>query len=250
MRWLCFLLAPSALAQAPRAHAKLLRFDLAALPVTRDSFVFRVRGEPRGWAAWQYEVKSVETGQQLIFTAQSELQPAATEQLRVVADRQTGAPLSFFHHVESFSPQSDTVMIEHDLDVRDGRVEGRRRSTDRKGAVTIAPVRVPLPAGVVWSSYEWFALPGVAAAAGDSLVGRGYTEFGDSVETFTVVAEVPRTIQVPAGQFDVLPLVAGGLRLYVTRAAPRRVVKGETPDGSFTFELVHSGPPVTLQPEH
>ncbi len=247
MRWLCFLLAADALAQAPRASAKPLRFDLAALPVTRDSFVFRVRGEERGWAVWQYEVKSMETGQQVVFTVESELEPADTEHLRVVADRLTGAPVSLFHHVESFAPQSDTVMVEHDLDVRDGRVEGRRRAAGRKAGVTIAPIRVPLPAGVAWSNYQWFAAPGLAAAPGDTLVGRGYTEFGDSIETYTVVAEALQTIQVPAGQFAVLPLVTGGLRLYVSRAVPRRVVKGETPDGAFTFELVRSGPPVPAQ---
>jgi hypothetical protein len=169
MRWLCFLLAPDALAQAPRPPAKPLRFDLAALPVTRDSFVFRVR-----------------------------------------------------------------------------RVEGRRRTVGRKAGVTIAPIRVQLPAGAVWSSYQWFAAPGLAASAGDSLVGKGYSEFGDSVETLVVVAEAVRTIQVPAGQFVALPLVAGGMRIYVSRMVPRRVVKGETPDGTFTFELVHSGPPVPV----
>jgi hypothetical protein len=247
MRWLCFLLATNASAQASRPAPTPLRFDLSALPVTRDSFVFRVRGEERGWAVWQYEVKSVETGQQVVFTAQSELQPVASERLRVVADRLTGTPVSYFHHVESFAPQSDTVMVEHDLVVRDGRVEGRRRAAGRKAGVTIVPIHVPLPAGVVWSTYRWFAAPGVAAAAGDSLVGRGYTEFGDSVETFAVVAQAVRTIQVPAGQFEVLPLMAGGLRLYVSRTAPRRVVKGETPDGAFTFELVHSGPPTPAE---
>ena len=249
MRWLCFLLAPNALAQAPRPPVKPLRYDLAALPITRDSFVFRVRGAVRGWAVWQYEVQAVETGQQIVFTAASELEPADSEHLRVVADRLTGAPLSLFHHVESFAPQSDTVMVEHDLGVKDGRVEGRRRAAGRKTGVTIAPIHVQLPAGVAWSNYQWFAAPGLSVSAGDTLVGRGYTEFGDSIETYRVVAEAPRTIQVPAGQFAVLPLVSGGLRLYVSRTAPRRVVKGETPDGAFTFELVHSGPPVTLQTE-
>ena len=244
MRWLCFLLAADALAPAPRAPVKPLRYDLAALPVTRDSFVFRVRGEERGWAVWQYEVQSVESGQQVVFTAASELQPADSERLRVVADRLTGAPVSLFHHVESFAPRSDTVMVEHDLDVRAGRVEGRRRAAARKAGVTIAPIHVQLPAGVAWSNYQWFAAPGLAVAAGDTLEGRGYTEFGDSIETYRVVAESLRTIVVPAGQFAVLPLVTGGLRIYVSRTTPRRVVKGETPDGGFTFELVHSGPPI------
>jgi hypothetical protein len=135
-------------------------------------------------------------------------------------------------------------MVEHDLDVKDGHVEGRRRAAGRKTGLTIAPIRVQLPAGVAWSNYQWFAAPGLAVSAGDTLVGRGYTEFGDSIETYQVVAEALRTIQVPAGQFVVLPLVTGGLRVYVSRTAPRRVVKGETPDGAFTFELVHSGPPI------
>ena len=242
MRWLCFLLVTDAAAQAARP-AKPVHFNFAALPVTRDSFVFKVRGEVRGWAVWQYEVKAVETGQQVVFTALSELQPVDAESLHVVVDRLTGAPVSYFHHVDSFAPHSDVVMIEHDLDVVAGRVDGRRRVTHRKGAVAIAPIHVQLPAGAVWSNYQWFAAPGLAAAAGDSLVGKGYTEFGDSVETFAVVAGAIRTITVPAGEFEVLPLMAAGLRLYVSRTAPRRVVKGETPDGTFTFELVQSEPP-------
>ena len=107
MRWLCFLLAPSTAAQAPRPPAKPLRFDLAALPITRDSFVFRVRGEVRGWAVWQYEVKSVETGQQVVFTVASELEPADTEHLRVVTDRLTGAPLSLWKGTDGDPPDVD-----------------------------------------------------------------------------------------------------------------------------------------------
>jgi len=39
--------------QAP----KPLRFDLTALPVARDSFVFYLNGEERGQAVWQYEIQ-------------------------------------------------------------------------------------------------------------------------------------------------------------------------------------------------
>ena len=51
-------------------------------------------------------------------------------------------------------------------------------------------------------------------------------------------------IRVPAGRFDVLPLKARGFRVFVTRAEPRRVVKGETLDGVFSFELAGTGPVV------
>ena len=82
------------------------------------------------------------------------------------------------------------------------------------------------------------------AVPGDSLAVPAYKEFDDSLVTLSFIAETPATIQVPAGRFDVLPLRSGGFRIYVTRTGPRRVVKGETLDGGFSFELVQSGPVV------
>jgi hypothetical protein len=246
MRWLSFLLvastAAAARAQAPRA-AKPLRFDFTLAPELRDSFVFHVRGEERGWAVWQYEIHSDETGQQVLYTAASELRPVEAESLRIVVNRITGAPVATFHRLDFFSPGTDTVQLEHDLDVRRGEVTGRRRARTRKGEVRLTPVSTSLPAGVVWSDYQFFAAPLALALPGDSLVGLGYSEFADSLQALVLVAETPTTVIVPAGSFDVLPLRAGGFRLYVTRTEPRRVVKGETLDGVFTFELAGTGRP-------
>src|SRR2546425_7468816 len=58
MRWPCFLLLASLpLASATTAQTtgsasspKSLTFDVAQVPATRDSFVFRLRGQERGWA--------------------------------------------------------------------------------------------------------------------------------------------------------------------------------------------------------
>jgi len=229
MPWLCFLLA-STVAQAP----KPLRFDLAALPAARDSFVFYLNGEERGQAVWQYEIQ----GNQLVFTATSELRPADAESLRVVMDRRTGAPLSSFHRISVFNPQSDTVLVEHDLTVRQGRVEGTRRVGLRNGTVATQPVRTSLPADVVWSDYGLLAAPVAVAAPGDVVQGRAYSEFGDSLTTLRLVAEPPATVTVPAGTFDTAPLRSAVLRVYVTRTTPRRLVKGESLDGVFRFELV------------
>jgi len=229
MPWLCFLLASTA-AQVP----KPLRFDLAALAAARDSFVFYLNGEERGQAVWQYEIQ----GDHLVFTASSELRPADAESLRVVMDRRSGAPVSSFHRISVFNPLSDTVLVEHDLTVRQGRVEGTRRVGLRDGHVATQPVRTALPPGAVWSDYGLLAAPAAVAAPGDVVQGRAYSEFGDSVTTLTLVAEPPATITVPAGTFETLPLRSAVVRLYVTRAAPRRVVKGESLDGAFRFELV------------
>src|SRR4029077_321224 len=79
-------------------------------------------------------------------------------------------------------------------------------------------------------------------APGDSLAVPAYKEFTDSMTTLSFVAEPPTTIRVPAGQFDVQPLKSGNFRIFATRTGQRRVVKGETLDGVFAFELVHWGP--------
>jgi len=96
----------------------------------------------------------------------------------------------------------------------------------------------------VLSDYSLFAAAVTNALPGDSLVARAYSEFGDSLATLSFVAEAPVTIEVPAGRFEVLPLTSGGFRVFTTRSGVRRVVKGETLDGVFSFQLAATGPVV------
>ena len=250
MRWLCFLLlasppltsAATAQTSGPATRPKSLQFDVAQVPATRDSFVFRLRGEERGWAVWQYEIRPLEITQELVYTATSEFRPVEEERLRVVVNRQTGQPISTFHHIDLFSPRSDTVMVEHDLEVKRGEISGRRRVGTRSGGVQTVPVSKPFAAGTVFSDYVFLAGAVSNAVPGDSLAVPAYKEFDDSLVVLTFVAESPTTIEVPAGRFDVLPLRSGGFRIYATRSGPRRVVKGETLEGGFSFELARSGP--------
>jgi hypothetical protein len=250
MRWLCFLLLASpaltsgATAQTAGSSPKVLQFDVAQVPATRDSFVFRLRGEERGWAVWQYEIRSLEMTQELVYTATSEFRPVEEERLRVVVNRLTGQPMSTFHHIDLFSPRSDTVMVEHDLEVKRGEISGRRRVGTRSGGVKIVPVSRPFAPGTVFSDYVFIAGAVSNAVPGDSLGVPAYKEFDDSLVTLSFIAETPTTIEVPAGRFDVLPLRSGGFRIYATRTGPRRVVKGESLVGGFSFELVQSGPVV------
>ena len=245
MRWLCFLLVASpAAARAQATATKSLRFDVASVPATRDSFVFYLRGQERGWAVWQYEIRQLETTQELVYTARSEFRPIEEEQLRVVLNRLTGEPISTFHHIDLFSPLSDTVMVEHDLEVKRGEISGRRRVGTKSGEVKIVPVSRPFATGTVLADYVFIAGAVTNAAPGDSLGAPAYKEFADSLVTLSFVAGQPVTIDVPAGRFEALPLRSGGFRIYVTRTGIRRLVKGETLNGTFSFELVKSGPPV------
>src|SRR2546423_7912592 len=147
MRWPCFLLLASLpLASAATAQTtgsasspKSLKFDVAQVPATRDSFVFRLRGQERGWAVWQYEIRPLEMTQEVIYTAASEFRPVEEERLRVVVNRLTGQPISTFHHIDLFSPGSDTVMVEHDLEVKRGEISGRRRVGAGSGRGRIVP---------------------------------------------------------------------------------------------------------------
>src|SRR5438094_5281735 len=177
MRWPCFLLLASLpLASAATAQTtgsasspKSLKFDVAQVPATRDSFVFRLRGEERGWAVWQYEIRLLETTQELVYTAMSEFRPIEEERLRVVVNRATGRPISSFHHIDLFSPRSDTVMVEHDLEVKRGEIAGRRRVGTRSSGVPIVPVRRPFGPGTVLSGYVFLAGAVSNAVPGGSL---------------------------------------------------------------------------------
>src|SRR5438270_12719738 len=203
MRWLCsLLLASPALAAAQGSGSPSLHFDFAAIPATRDSFVFHLRGQERGWAVWQYEIRPLETTQQLVYTARSEFRTVEEERERVVLDRLTGAPVSTFHHIDLFSPTSDTVMVEHDLEVRHGEISGRRRVGTKSGELKIIPVSRPFAAGTVLADYVFIAGAVSNVAPGGSLGGPADKGFGESLTTLSFVAESPTTIRVPAGRFD------------------------------------------------
>src|SRR5437899_8574165 len=135
MRWLCFLLLANPYPLAAQASPKPLRFDLESLTAKRDSVVFFLRGAERGYAVWQYEIRPLEMTQRILYTARSEFRPVEQESLRVVLNRLTGEPIATFHHIDLFSPTSDTIMVEHDLEVNRGEIGGRRRVGTRDGEV-------------------------------------------------------------------------------------------------------------------
>ena len=114
----------------------------------------------------------------------------------------------------------------------------------RSGAVQIIPVSRALPPGAVLSDYIFIAAAVTNAVPGDSLAVPAYSEFGDSIATLSFVALAPVTIDVPAGRFEVMPLRSGGFRVFTARTGVRRVVKGETLDGQFSFQLAGTGPVV------
>ena len=252
MRWLCFLLASSAAAQGAvpgggPAPARSLRFDLGLIPTTRDSFGIFIRRALRGYFVWQYEIQQAEQRQIVVYTESSELQPIEEDRLRVELDRVSGLPVSSYYHVDLFNP-TDTIMREHDLRVADGRVVGRLRAGTKDGRFHTIEVNTVLPPGAVWFRYQLYAAAVTNAEPGDSLSVPDYIEDLDSTGVLTMVAGQPTSIRVPAGQFEVLPLRTNEFRVYVTRTGPRRVVKGETVDGTFSFELLRSAAVVPSQP--
>src|SRR5260370_8633486 len=160
MRWLCFLLLRHPAATAAKGSSpKPLRFDLTALEATRDSFVFRLRGEDRGWAVWQYAIRSREITQELVYTVTSEFRPLEEERLRVVLNRLSGEPISTFPHIHLFSPKTDTVMMDHDLEVRRAAISGRRRVRTQSGQPKITPVDHAFPPATVLADYLFLPAP-------------------------------------------------------------------------------------------
>src|SRR5256712_13860265 len=115
--------------------------------------------------------------QQIVSPARSEFRPVEQESLRVVLNRLTGEPIATFHHIDLFSPATDTVMVEHDLEVKRGEIAGRRRAGRRGGEVKIIPVSKPLPSGAVLSDYALFAAAVTNAPPGDSPGIPAHSEF-------------------------------------------------------------------------
>jgi len=120
---------------------------------------------------WQYEIRPLEMTQELVYTARSEFRPVEEERLRVVVNRLTGEPISTFHHIDLYSPRSDTAMVEHDLEVKGGEISGRRRIGTKSGGVKIVPVSRPFAPGTVLSDYVFLAGAVSNAGPGDSLGG-------------------------------------------------------------------------------
>src|SRR5437667_9149917 len=135
-------------------------------------------------------------------------------------------------------------MAEGDHAVGGEEVAGRRRVRTHSDAVRFTHVRRALPRGAVLSDYIFIAAAVTNAVSGDSLAIPAYSEFGDSIATLSFVALPPVTIAVPAGRFEVLPLRSGAFRVFIARTGVRRVVKGETLDGDFSFQLAATGPVV------
>src|SRR5258708_23699450 len=139
--------------------------------------------------------------QEVVYPAAWGFRPVEEERLRVVVNRLTGQPISTFHHIDLFSPGRDTVMVEHDLEVKRGEISGRRRVGTRSGGVKITPVSRPFAPGTVLSDYVFLAGAVSNAMAGDSLAVPAYKEFDDLLVTLTFVAEAAAAIAGPARRF-------------------------------------------------
>src|SRR3989442_14106033 len=159
MRWLCFLLLASPRPLAAQASPKPLRFDLEGLTAKRDSFVCFLRGAERGYAVWQYEIRPLEMTQRILYTARSEFRPVEQESLRVVLNRLTGEPIATFHHIDLFSPTSDTIMVEHDLEVKRGEIGGPRPAGTRDGEGENISLRRPPPPRTLLSAHLFIPPP-------------------------------------------------------------------------------------------
>src|SRR5436309_308011 len=143
MRWLCFLLLASPAAAQARAAApaspapKALRFDLAAIPATRDSFVFFLKGAERGYAVWQYEIRQLETIQEILYTAHPEFRPVEEERLRAVLNGLTGEPTATLHRLDLLRRPRATATLQADPATTPRQRGGRRRVGTRSGAVKL-----------------------------------------------------------------------------------------------------------------
>ena len=217
-------------AAAPTAAQSPLPVDLGARAVGSDSFTIRVPGREVGYqrtrfepsaAGWRHVDLTVMTGR--------------VEQTTTVEFTRDGSLL----RVEQRGT-SRGVPMATDLTYGGGRVKGRSSNPAADGSVTA--FEIDSAVGAVVDDNALVALvPALPLGEG---AGWSFTLFSsgqNKLIPMTLTVTGRDTVDVPAGRFDAWRVaVAGGpapLAVFVTTAAPRRVVRIEVVGSPLEFVL-------------
>ncbi len=215
--------------------AVALTFDPAQLVAGRDSFRVMVQGNPMG----TYVAELVRGGDSIVV---SELMSIPVIGLAQGGSVVLGRDLAVRTVRQSFAAGGQPV--EATLRFAGGRVTGKAIQPPQGPGMPAATrdVDTTLAADVYDSNQLSALLPALPLAEGATFTAQAYTASQNRVRTLTIRVEGTEDVTVPAGTFPVFRVsLTGGeqpLTLYVTRAAPRKVVKLEIVGTPLVIELV------------
>lgn len=178
------------------------------------------------------------TTDSLVYTEQSNLGGGAfQQQVTLVLDPSDGS-----------TRQLDRVTVqqgqrgEAHLTYDHGRVKGRSAAPQPDGSMKQFDVDTVLPPGTLDEDAVAFAVPAFPLEAGKSFTVSFYSPSDGTVKALTFKVGALESVVVPAGTFQAYRIAVTGSRVpftvYVSAAAPRRVVKTEYLGQPLIVELV------------
>src|SRR2546425_1585719 len=226
--WCAAALAPGLPAQEARPAG-----GAARLVPRRDGG--RVRAEGGGVGATGSFLKR--SGARLEYTEQSTLVGGFREETTIVLDPKDATPRQFAQTITQKDRKAETR-----LTYDGGRVKGRGTALQPDGSVKEFKVDTAAAPGTYDVSSLPVLVPALPLAPGTSFTLRFFftDDYSTKMLTFTVADSEPVT--VPAGAFQAYRIEVSGSQLpfvlYVSTAAPRRIVQTQFVGQPYVAELV------------
>jgi predicted Zn-dependent peptidase len=217
---------------APAAGAVAL--DASQLVPRRDSLQILIQGNPMG--AQTMEI--TRDGATVVVAERTTIPLMGMNQdTRVTMEAGTLA-LRAVDQTGQVGPQA----AETHVTVEAGRITGRAQTPQPGGQPKVAEIDTILPEGAIESNQLTSVIPALALAE-DATFSLGVFDASESsFKPYTVRVDGLESVTVPAGTFEVFKVtVTGGpfpTAMYVTQAAPRRIVRIEIVGQPFVMELV------------
>jgi zinc protease len=208
-----------------------LAIDRAQLVTRTDSFRVLVQGNPFGTQVGTLQV----TADSAVYTEATDLGGFVKQNTRVVFSPADWSVLEM-HQTGVIQGQQ----LKSDLVYADGRVKGSTMTPQPGGQPKTLAIDTALVAGTLDDNALTVLLPGFALEAGKTLAVSMFTGGQNTTAVLSLKVNAPESVTVPAGTFDAYRVdITGGpqpLTVWVTTAAPRRIVK-----------LAPGGQPVVLE---
>ncbi len=215
------------------AKAGPLPLDAAQLVARSDSFVVLLQGKPFG-ARTTTVRRSADS---LVFDETFILGAAGKQQLTVVLDP-TDLSVKRVDQTGTAGGQPNEVHLAYSA----GRVKGTAVVPQQSGTPQTLAIDTTIPAATYDDHAIEVIVPALPLASGKSFGVNVFSSGDASAKVITVKVVGEDSVTVPAGTFRVFKVeVSGGetpALLYVSRDAPRRIVKLGIVGTPLVFELV------------
>ena len=217
---------------APKAIA--VEFDASQLEAGTDSFQITVQGNPMGRLVTELS----KSGDTLVYTETMSLAAVGISQATTLRfDATTLATLTVEQNGQ-FGGQASEIQLTYS----DGRVAGHTQTPQPGGAPKVVDIDTTVVSGTIDLNAVQFLLPTLPLAEGASWTLNAFDASTGAMRQVKLKVAGVEDVTVPAGTFSTFRIDGdtGGQSFvfYVSREAPRRLIKVELVGQPLGFELV------------